>query len=210
MNYNPRIHHRRSIRLRGYDYSHAGMYFVTFVTGKRKYLFGRTAGSALELNAAGSMVSDAWISVSSRFHGVIIDCFVIMPNHAHGVIVLTRGPVGFAMAPVGYNDADNDGEEGKRTALGDVVYHLKSFTIDRYREGVKDLQWERYAGRVWQKNYYERIIRDSEELVRIRNYVKQNPENWILDRENPERVGDDPFDVWLDSVGGMQIATSKT
>jgi putative transposase len=85
--------------------------------------------------------------------------------------------------------------------LPDVVHRFKTMTTKRYADGVKRLGWEPFRGRLWQRNYYEHIIRNEESLNRIREYILTNPMRWALDRENPHRVGMDEFDTWLDSVG---------
>jgi hypothetical protein len=85
--------------------------------------------------------------------------------------------------------------------LPDVVHRFKTMTTKRYADGVKRLGWEPFRGRLWQRNYYEHIIRNEESFNRIREYILTNPMRWALDRENPHRVGVDEFDTWLDSVG---------
>jgi len=85
--------------------------------------------------------------------------------------------------------------------LPDVVHRFKTMTTKRYADGVKRLGWEPFRGRLWQRNYYEHIIRNEESLNRIREYILTNPMRWELDRENPHRVGVDEFDTWLNSVG---------
>lgn len=102
MTYNPDIHHRRSIRLRGYDYSRAGAYFVTICTQNRECMFGKIVGGKMVLNDAGWMVNIVWDEMQNNYPGVETDEFIIMPNHIHGIIVLVgAGPVpALIMAPV--------------------------------------------------------------------------------------------------------------
>lgn len=89
MNYNPNIHHRRSIRLRGYNYSQAGAYFVTICTQHRLCLFGEIVDRTMMLNVAGQMVETVWQELPHRFPQIVMDAFVVMPNHMHGIIVIT-------------------------------------------------------------------------------------------------------------------------
>jgi len=86
--------------------------------------------------------------------------------------------------------------------LGDIIGAFKSMTTNEYIRGVRQFRWTPFPGRLWQRNYYEHIIRNEDELNRIRGYIVDNPLRWHLDRENPERVGEDEFDRWLDNLGG--------
>lgn len=102
MKYDPEKHHRRSIRLKGYDYTDAGTYYVTIVTRDREQLFGAILGGAMQLNAAGQIADDCWRAIPEHFPDVVLDAFVIMPNHVHGVIILNdagRGTINHASAP---------------------------------------------------------------------------------------------------------------
>jgi len=94
MKYNPDIHHRRSIRLRGYDYSVAGVYFVTVCTQERECLFGEIVAGEMQMNDAGRMVESVWNDLPDRYPGVAVDVYVVMPNHSHGIVVLVNEPVG--------------------------------------------------------------------------------------------------------------------
>lgn len=86
--------------------------------------------------------------------------------------------------------------------MGDIIGAFKSMTTNEYIRGVRQFRWTPFPGRLWQRNYYEHIIRNEDELNRIRGYIVDNPLRWHLDRENPERVGEDEFDRWLDNLGG--------
>jgi REP element-mobilizing transposase RayT len=86
-------------------------------------------------------------------------------------------------------------------SLGDVVHRFKTMTTKRYADGVKQLGWPPFRGRLWQRNYYEHIIRNEESLNRIREYIAANPLRWHLDRENPNPTGMDDFDRWLGTLG---------
>jgi putative transposase len=212
MRFHPERHHRRSIRLKGYDYRQAGAYFVTICTQDRAFLFGQVVHDEMQLNDAGKMVYDVWNDLPAFYPGVQTDAFIVMPNHIHGIIILVGADprVCPAQPSVGVGPRACPGQpqelgqpQGVAPTLGlpDVVHRFKTMTTKRYADGVKRLGWEPFRGRLWQRNYYEHIIRNEESLNRIREYVLTNPMRWALDRENPHRVGMDEFDTWLDSVG---------
>ncbi len=197
MKYNPEVHHRRSIRLKDYDYAQAGAYFITICTQGRECLFGEIKDGKMELNPVGRMVQTVWEKLPEHYPGVDIDEFIVMPNHVHGNILLTEivgaGPRA-CPAPRTEQSQNKDGRPLLKTgrpqgaaptlALGDVVYRFKSLTTTRYREGVQKNNWLPFPGRLWQRNYYEHIIRDEDSLNKIRDYVVHNPLRWEFDREN--------------------------
>lgn len=212
MMFHPERYHRRSIRLKGYDYRQAGAYFVTICTQDQAFLFGQVAHGEMRLNEAGKMVCDVWNDLPAFYPGVQTDAFIVMPNHIHGIIILVGADprVCPAQPSVGVGPRAYPGQpqemgqpQGVAPTLGlpDVVHRFKTMTTKRYADGVKRLGWEPFRGRLWQRNYYEHIIRNEEYLDRIREYILTNPMRWALDRENPHRVGVDEFDTWLDSVG---------
>ena len=167
MTYDPAKHHRRSIRLRGYDYAQAGWYFVTVCTQGHICLFGDVMDGQMQLDEAGHMVQAAWDQLPDHCRRVQIDTHVVMPNHVHAVIVLL---------PM-------DG--GRTSSLADVVRRFKTFTTRRYIVGVKRYGWPAFAGRLWQRNYHEHIIRNERSLNKIRQYIADNPAQWPHDPENP-------------------------
>jgi REP element-mobilizing transposase RayT len=236
MRSHPERHHRRSIRLKGYDYRQAGAYFVTICTQDRAFLFGQVVHDEMQLNDAGKMVYDVWNDLPAFYPGVQTDAFIVMPNHIHGIIILVgadpracpdSGPrvcpnadprVCPAQPSVGVDpracpDSGPRACPGQPQELGqpqgvgpmlglpDVVHRFKTMTTKRYADGVKRLGWEPFRGRLWQRNYYEHIIRNEKSLNRIREYILTNPMRWELDRKNPHRGGVDEFDTWLNSVG---------
>jgi putative transposase len=169
-------YHRRSIRLRGYDYSQAGAYFVTMCTQDRACLFGAVEDGEVQLNQAGQTVSRWWDELNRRFTNVRTDASVIMPNHVHGIIVIEFS--GGVAAPTDDNPA----------ILGDVVQWFKTMSTNEYIRGVTRHDWPPFPGKLWQRNYYERIIRDEGELTALRQYILTNPLKWQLDRQNPFAV----------------------
>ncbi|MCP9448369.1 MAG: hypothetical protein NNA22_12480 [Nitrospira sp.] len=172
---------RRSIRLKGYDYSQAGAYFITIVTQDRACLFGDGVGGEIRLNGLGEIVRQEWLRTGHIRPNVELDAFVVMPNHVHGIIVLHgdgRGTLQRAPTTV-----ERFGKPTSNT-IPTIVRLFKSATTKRINErrGTP-------GAPIWQRNYYEHIIRDDESLNRIRQYIAENPLRWHLDRENPYIAG---------------------
>ena len=202
MKYDP-DNHRRSIRLKGYDYSQSGAYFVTICTQNRECLFGDISDGEMRLNYAGQMVRDVWNDLPIKYRGVEIDEFVVMPNHVHGIIVIVGAPlVGAHSSGTVNHDIENragtrpaptgESETGqpRRVAptLGDVIGSFKSITTHQDTDGVRQHNWLAFNSKLWQRNYYEHIIRDEEEIDRIRQYIIDNPGKWAEDDDNPETL----------------------
>jgi len=208
MKYNPDIHHRRSIRLRGYDYSQNGMYFVTICTQDRLRLFGDIANGEMKLNDAGHMVRATWDEIPAHYSGIEIDQFTVMPNHIHGIIKIvgagpracpSSNPVGATPRgcpttpghPQGPGQARGLGQAqgpghpqgGAPTnlSLPDVVHRFKTMTTKRYTDGVKQNDWQPFPAKLWQRNYYEHIIRDEVAYLKIAEYIQTNPQRWEED-----------------------------
>lgn len=159
---------RRSIRLRGYDYASPGAYFVTLCTQDRLCLFGEISEGEMHLNEIGHMIKRWWLSIPRKFEHVDIDAYVIMPNHLHGIIVIK------SMI-----------ERQHNVSLASIVRWFKTRTTNDYIRGVKWMGWPPFRRRLWQRNYWEHIIRSERSLERIRRYIMENPPRWHLDRENP-------------------------
>ena len=186
MRYNPAKHHRRSMRLKGYDYTQNGAYFVTIVVQNRTCLFGKVVDGIMQLNVAGQMIDREWHALPTRFPNVHLDAFVVMPNHIHGIIILTNAPP--AGAPlVGAQNGVAPNGVAPTVPLGAVVGAYKSLTTVEFTRGVKTLGWPPFPGKLWQRNYHERIVRDDAALNRIRRYIEENPARWAADTENPVR-----------------------
>ena len=186
MNHDAREHQRRSTRLRGYDYSQSGAYFVTVCVQNRQSVFGKVTNGRMMLSGAGRMVEEEWLKTPAVRPQVQLDEFVVMPNHFHGIIMIRHesGTVGATrrVAPTGPTAG----------SVGAMMAQFKSIATKRMRA----LGNSSFA---WQRNYYEHIVRDEDSLNRIREYILTNPLRWDLDRENPERKGEDDFDRWLAS-----------
>jgi putative transposase len=201
MIYNPDKHHRRTIRLKGYDYSQAGVYFVTICTQNRDCLFGDVTSGEMQKNSAGEMIQKVRNELPLKYSDVAIDEFIVMPNHIHGIIILLvgAGPCACPLSPCAIRQPEGNRlnpEEGQpqgvappaRLILPDVVHRFKSFTTSQYRMNVTLNNWPPFPGKLWQRNYYEHIIRNENELNRIREYIINNPVQWPEDENNPVNV----------------------
>ncbi|KAA6345877.1 hypothetical protein EZS27_006567 [termite gut metagenome] len=159
-------HHRRSIRLQGYDYSQAGLYFITICCQDKICRFGKIEKSEMILNESGQIAYNEWVMLPERYSHATLDVFQIMPNHIHGIIALNATPVGATLAVALNNDmntangAMNANRATARVAptIGNMVGAYKSSVMNKCLEICKS-QNER-MGKLWQRNYYERIIRD--------------------------------------------------
>jgi len=198
--YNPDIHHRRSVRLRSFDYSSAGAYFVTVCVQNRECLFGTIKDGQAELNDAGKMIRETWLQMPLRYPGTNVDVHVTMPNHFHGVIILNVGAPPCGCPSVGFSNKGHPQggaptlslskeahprEVDSTVSLPDIVHRFKSLTTTRYREGVLQNGWAPFPGRLWQRNYYEHVIRNEDDLNHIREYIADNPLKWNSDENNP-------------------------
>jgi len=172
MTYGPAKHRRRSIRLREYDYAQAGAYFVTICTQHRECLFGEVVDGQARLSMPGEVVAAEWLR-SARIRGEIeLDAFVVMPNHVHGIVVIRDvGAHGRAPLP--------SPPHRPPRSLGSFVAGFKSAATKRINaiRGTPGLPG-------WQRNYYEHVIRDEDDLDRVRRYIAENPLRWDEDPEN--------------------------
>lgn len=226
MPYTPDIHHRKSIRLKGYDYSQAGLYFITICTQNRKWLFGEIKDGEMILNDAGEMVKHWYYELNNKFNDIKCHAMVVMPNHFHCIIENTGSPVGadlcvcpIADAPIpsenipGKNDPGKNvqgehvirgehaiqGEHpihGEHTIRGEhairgehvgsplraIIQWFKTMTTNNYIREVKQNDWPPFHGKLWQRNYWEHIIRNLNEYQRITQYIINNPRQWENDR----------------------------
>ena len=167
------IHRRKSIRLQEYDYPQAGGYFLTICTQERQCLFGRIADENMILNDAGKMVAKWYHELQNKFPDIKCDDSAVMPNHFHGVIM----NVGADLCVCPEHDTDFDASQGEHigSPLPQVVQWFKTMTTNEYIRGVKKHDWPPFAGKLWQRNYFDRIIRNEDELNRIREYILYNP-----------------------------------
>jgi REP element-mobilizing transposase RayT len=249
MPYNPAIHHRRSIRLTGYDYSQAGMYYVTICCQDRVCRFGEIKNEEMILNDFGKIAYDEWVKLSERYASVLLDVFQIMPNHVHGIIALENDATtdvgatlavarnentvarnentvarnentvarnentvarnentvarndnagafdngaaifdngaaifdnraGASPAPTGIANENTD-IPNVRYTIGNIVGAYKSLVANQCLEICKSQN--EYLGKLWQRNYWERIIRNEASYQYIANYIINNPIHWQQD-----------------------------
>lgn len=182
MPYNPQIHHRRSIRLKGYDYSQAGLYFITICTQNRECLFGEFRSPEMILNDAGNIANECWLVIPNHFPNVILHEFIVMPNHIHGIVELKTESVGAENFPPYITNGAND----SNGANDDSPLRSPSKTIGSMVRGYKIgvTKWMRQntdVYDVWQRNYWEHIIRNENEYLRIAEYIINNPQQWDND-----------------------------
>lgn len=176
MKYNPEYHHRRSIRLQGYDYSQTGIYFVTICTHQRQCLFGEIRNGKMILNQIGKIVTQEWLKSAEIRQEITLDEWIIMPNHLHGIVVINN-QLGASLAPL------RGDECGKRKpkSLSSFIGGFKSSVTKR----IKTI-CDHSNSVIWQRNYYEIIVRDEKQLNQIRQYMINNPQIWDEDPEKPD------------------------
>ncbi len=179
--YDPAIHHRHSLRLKGYDYAEAGAYFVTVCAQHRHLLFGEIVDGAMRLNEAGEIVAASWEWLSDRYPHVELDESIVMPNHFHGILVIKESSAAYYRRG-GSRAAPTTIAIGK--PLGQLVGAFKTASTKRINivRGTPGVP-------IWQRNYYEHVIRNERDLEEIREYIVNNPLRWELDSLHPDRSG---------------------
>jgi len=191
MPYDPERHHRRSIRLKGYDYSQVGAYAVTLVSRLRDSLFGEIVDGQMMLNAVGEVIAATWRWLAGHYPYVTLDTWVVMPNHLHGIIVLAgddrRGEeAGDAISPSRQADIPASSPLPPHgTQPGSLSAIIQTYKAESTRRVNRVLGLHGSGSHIWQQNYYERIIRNEREMDAIRAYIANNPIQWAVDRENP-------------------------
>jgi len=213
MKYDHNIHHRRSIRLKGYDYSQAGLYFVTICTQHHECFFGNIASGEMFLNDAGKMVGKWYSELENKFPDIKCLESIIMPNHFHCIVQNVGADLRVCPdwqegehigSPLHNVNVEHMGEQtgehidsplhnvnvehmGEQTGehigspLHRVVQWFKTMSTNEYIRGVKNHGWKRFNGKLWQRNYYEHIIRDEESYHQISDYIINNPLKWDTD-----------------------------
>jgi len=155
---------RKSLRLSTYDYSNAGYYFVTICTYEQECFFGEIVEEGMHLNSAGQMIASVWGNIPRRLNQIGLDSFIVMPNHIHGIIVLEKG-----------------------VALSRVIQAFKSISTNEYIRGVRRQGWKKFNYNLWQRSFYDHVIRNEKDLLRVQEYISNNPLQWAIDDENPNR-----------------------
>jgi REP element-mobilizing transposase RayT len=168
---------RQSIRLPNYDYASNGAYYVTLCTQNRSLLFGQVSDATMHLSPLGRMVHKAWHEMPQFDPRISLDEHIVMPNHLHGIILIDR-----------YSGSDPHGGRGWDPAptipFPDIIGRFKSWTTYQYQNNAEKWGWAVIDRRLWQRNYYDHIVRDDDDLNRIREYIRDNPKNWETDPEN--------------------------
>lgn len=200
MTYNPKKHHRRSIRLKGYDYSQAGLYFITICTQNRACLFGKIENGEMKLNDAGRMVKKWYYELEKKYPDKRCHEMVVMPNHFHCIIENNPSDattmdattmdvhVGTPLRGRPENDErghpENQygiGNKKHGATIGDAMDWFKTMTTNEYICGVKQFGWQPFDKKLWQRNYWEHIIRNEQSYLKISEYIINNPANWDND-----------------------------
>ncbi len=231
MKYNPDIHKRRSIRLKDYDYSQAGAYFITICAQDRECLFGKITDGKMVLNDAGRMIEKWFFELENKFRDIQPDVHMVMPNHFHCIVINVGADL--RVCPDSGENHDNLGERpdklGERAGsslhghsdfhhdhsrenpnhssiypekldenrdnsgehagspLRKIVQWYKTMTTNEYIKNVKINGWQPFNKKLWQRNYYDHIVRNEFEVNSIREYIINNPLQWDNDEENPFR-----------------------
>ncbi|MDX9750010.1 MAG: hypothetical protein RBT71_02895 [Flavobacteriales bacterium] len=192
--------HRRSIRLPGYDYTRAGAYYVTVCTHQRAHAFGQVTDGVMRNSAMGDIVQRCWDAIPEHMPMVICDAFVVIPNHVHGIVVITEQadvppPVGAGNFPplrgVEQDPTEpppDDPDAPRKRPIAIMVKNslghiMQTFKAAVSRQFYRDDLMPRGTP-VWQRGYYEHIIRDDAEWMRIADHIRDNPKNWEKDRFN--------------------------
>lgn len=184
--YNPNIHQRKSIRLKGYDYSQVGLYFITICCQDRMCRFGSVENGEIILNDAGKMVEKWYFELENKFPDVRCHEMVVMPNHFH--CILENVGADLRVCPntnnVNANNVNTNPIEGEHVGspLHRVVQWFKTMSTNEYIRGVKTLGWQPFDGKLWQHNYYEHIIRNEQSYKTILDYIINNPIKWSNDK----------------------------
>ena len=184
MRYDSNKHHRRSIRLKGFDYTQEGAYFVTICTQNQACLFGDIVNGQMRLTDVGEVADICWRAIPQHFPRVVLDAFVVMPNHVHGIIWIgpeNRANVGAKIfSPLPPRPSQRSASEFRSPSktVGSIVRGFK-IGVTKWVRANKNF----YT--VWQRNYYEHIIRNETALNRLRQYIADNPARWADDQENP-------------------------
>ncbi len=197
--------HRKLNRLKNFNYSSSGYYFVTICTKNRECLFGEIVKGKMVLNRAGLILNKYWLELQNKFKNISLDVYQIIPNHIHGIVIIDDVGNDLRVVPnvdkvrhIGrtlQNGAiqnvtiQNDSFPiRQQQLLFRIVRWFKTMTTNQYIKGVINNQFSRFNKQLWQKSFYDHIIRNEESLIRIREYIKNNPKKWVEDEENPNNI----------------------
>lgn len=171
---------RHSIRLKGYDYRRAGAYFVTIHITRDACLLGEVTDSIMHLNNLGQMIEEEWLRSAEIREEIELDLYAVMPNHFHAIVwIHDVGAAG--VPPVEFDNSNHPVLHGK--SLGALIGGFKRATTKRINE-IRQTP----GAQLWQRNYYERIVRSDNELRAIQQYILDNPLKWQLNRDNHDMM----------------------
>jgi REP element-mobilizing transposase RayT len=198
---------RKRLRLKDYDYSQPGAYLVTICTKDREHRFGEIADGEMRANAMAAVVESCWNDLSNHYPNIELDEFVVMPNHVHGIIVILDEPitvgectVGDGLRPSPTRPSPTGSSPTKKHPLSEIDRAFKSFSARRINKICNTP-----GTPVWQRGYYDHIIRNERSLTRIREYITQNPQRWASDTQNYDSEGNYEFEHWRSSTGGHPV-----
>lgn len=180
MHFDPSIHHRRSIRLKGYDYSREGLYFITLCTQNRVCLFGEIVESQMILNDIGQIANECWLEIPKHFPHAKLHDYVIMPNHVHGIIELEQIEGAENVLPL--QKSHNEFQKMIPRSIGSIVKGYKIGVTKMIHKKMVEADNFLPLQHVWQRNYYETIIRDKTAYHNISDYIQNNPAKWNTDK----------------------------
>lgn len=180
---------RKQLRLKGWDYSRGGIYFLTLCVHGRRNLFGHIAGGKVDLSPAGRMIEEVWAGMPDHNPGLVLDALVVMPDHFHAIIGLIDPWPGRGQCLAATPDRDahpataaDVGDAPARPSVPGVVRKFKTYTMRHYRDGVEGRGWPAYDRHLWQRGYTDHIIVADADLEHHRDYIWNNPLNWELQR----------------------------
>jgi len=196
---------RNSNRILQHDYSTPGYYFVTICVENRHQIFGVVKNDTMILNDIGNMIDLWWQKIFEKYDNISIDEYIIMPNHIHGIINVVGAapcsrplinPIGPIQNNNNQKNINDDIVSGENivsplqyNGLGQYISWFKRMTTNKYIQNVKNNNWQPFNKRLWQRNYYDHIIRNDKSLNQIREYIRTNSATWNKDIENPNRIG---------------------
>ncbi len=173
--------HRRSIRLRGADYSDSGAYFITMCAAKQKSIFGKIENGRTVLNPLSEIIRACWIGIPQHFAHASIKEFIVMPNHLQGIVTLSVG----ARYIVPFDREARTPERFQKPVKGSIPTIVRTFKAAVARQARKELGIDGRS--IWQRNYFERVLREGQDYADVSRYIVENPMRWEWDEENPRR-----------------------
>lgn len=178
--YDPNLHHRKSIRLKGHNYSQPGLYFITMCCHQQQCRFGKVVDGEIQLNEFGLIAMEEWEKLPARYPNTALDVYQIMPNHIHGIVHITDLASSVATAININIDSEVNGLRKPLQACGDMMGAYKSLVFNACLEISKANN--QHMGKLWQRNFYEHIIRNEKSYNTIADYIISNPQNWETDK----------------------------